>query len=97
MPWLGSTIIGRWLSSLTKGMMLRSRVFRVAVSKVRMPRSQRMTLGLPLERMYSAAERNSSRRAERPRLRSMGFWSLPTARRSSKFCMLREPIWMMSA
>ena len=31
----------------------------MAVSKVRMPRSQRMTFGLPAERMYSAESRNS--------------------------------------
>ena len=28
-PWLGSTITGRWLNSLTRGTALRSSVFRV--------------------------------------------------------------------
>ena len=43
-PWLGSTITGRWVSFLRTGTALRSRVKRVAVSKVRMPRSQSTTL-----------------------------------------------------
>ena len=43
-PWLGSTMIGRWLSFFTTGMAERSSVLRVEVSKVRIPRSQRITL-----------------------------------------------------
>src|SRR2546422_5090839 len=46
-PWLGSTTTGRCESRFTTGTALRSRVKRVAVSKVRMPRSQRITCGLP--------------------------------------------------
>ena len=48
-------------------------VKRVWFSKVRMPRSQSMTFGLPSLRMYSAARRNSSMVALGPRLRSTGF------------------------
>ena len=42
--WEGSTIIGRQLLSLITGTAEISKVFRVAVSKVRMPLSQRTTL-----------------------------------------------------
>ena len=52
--WLGSTITGRCVSFLSMGTAERSRVFRVAVSKVRMPRSQRMTFSLPPAMTYSA-------------------------------------------
>ena len=38
---------GRWVSSFRTGTALISRVLRVAVSKVRMPRSQRMTSVVP--------------------------------------------------
>src|SRR5664280_1920090 len=43
-PWLGSTIIGRWLKRCTAGTMLRSSVLRVWSAKVRTPRSHRITL-----------------------------------------------------
>ena len=56
----GSTMTGRWVSFFSTGIALRSSVKRVEVSKVRMPRSQRITLGLPAARMYSADSRNSS-------------------------------------
>ena len=36
--WLGSMMMGRWVSFFNTGMQLISRVFRVVVSKVRMPR-----------------------------------------------------------
>ncbi len=42
-PWLGSTMIGRWLSRCTAGTILRSRVLRVWSAKVRTPRSHRIT------------------------------------------------------
>src|ERR1039458_3287658 len=58
--WLGSTITGSGVRSRSTGTAETSRVFRVAVSKVRMPRSQRMTWGLPSARMYSAAASHSS-------------------------------------
>jgi NADH-quinone oxidoreductase subunit E len=45
--WLGSTQTGRWESSLRTGTAAISRVKRVLVSKVRMPRSHKTTLGLP--------------------------------------------------
>src|SRR6266516_261829 len=43
-PWLGSEIIGRCESRLMSGMALMSIVLRVIFSKVRIPRSQRITL-----------------------------------------------------
>ena len=46
--------------------------------------------------MYSAAMSSSSMVAARPRLRSTGRSTSPTADSSWKFCMLRAPIWMMS-
>jgi len=58
--WLGSSTIGKWDSSFITGMALMSMVFLVAVSKVRMPRSQSITLGLPSEIIYSAAINHSS-------------------------------------
>ena len=70
---------GRWVRSRTTGTAERSSVLRVAVSNVRMPRSQRMTLGLPDERMYSAAMSHSSMVAERPRLSRTGLRLWPTA------------------
>ncbi len=79
-------------------MQFRSIVFRVEVSKVRMPRSQRITSRfLPVERMYSADWSHSSMVAERPRLRSTGLRISAHSLRRSKFCMLRAPIWRMSA
>ena len=46
---------------------------RVAVSKVRMPRSHRMICSLPSLIMYSALISSSCRVLARPRLRRMGF------------------------
>src|SRR5271157_2148253 len=43
-PWLGSTMIGRWLSRCTAGTTLRSSVLRVWSANVRTPRSHRTTL-----------------------------------------------------
>ena len=70
--WLGSTMTGRWLSSLSTGTAVRSSVKRYAVSKVRMPRSQRMTASLPSLSTYSAAMSSSSSVLDRPRLISTG-------------------------
>ena len=47
--------------------------------------------------MYSAAISHSSMVAERPRLSMTGRSTLPAAMSSGKFCMLRAPIWRMSA
>ena len=52
--WLGSTAIGRSVRSRSTVTALTSSVLRVAVSNVRMPRSQRTTFELPSLRMYSA-------------------------------------------
>src|SRR5205085_8204348 len=53
--WLGSTITGRCVSDLSTGIAAMSSVLRVAVSYVRVPRSQRMTSRLPCAITYSAA------------------------------------------
>ena len=74
-----------------------SKVLRVIVSNVRMPRSQRTTCRLPRATMYSAAISNSLRLAAIPRLRSTGRRSSPTASSSEKFCMFRAPICSISA
>src|SRR6267154_2458346 len=66
-PWLGSAMMGRCESRLTSGIALMSIVLRVIFSKVRMPRSHKITLGLPCERMYSAASSHSSIVADMPR------------------------------
>ena len=50
----------------------RSIVFRVWVSNVRMPRSHRITFGLPAATMYSAAIRHSSIVAPNPRFSITG-------------------------
>ena len=49
-----------------------SSVLRVMVSKVRMPRSQRITWSLPAAMMYSALISSSSMVLASPRLRRMG-------------------------
>src|ERR1700736_4925922 len=64
---LGSRITGRWLSSLRTGTAEMSQVLRVAVSKVRMPRSQRSTFELPWATRYSADMSNSLMVALSPR------------------------------
>ena len=87
---------GRWLNFFTAGMALKSCVFRVYVSKVRMPRSHRMTFSLPPARMYSALISHSSIVADRPRFSRMGFLVCPSSRSKSKFCMLRAPTWITS-
>ena len=81
--WLGSTITGRWLACLITGIAEMSRVLRVALSNVRIPRSQSMTSLFPLETMYSAARRSSSTVDIMPRFRRTGFRTLPTASRSA--------------
>src|SRR6266851_1233759 len=63
-PWLGSATIGRWLSFLTTGIAEMSNVLRVAVSNVRIPRSQRVTSLLPPLSTYSADSSHSSIFAE---------------------------------
>ena len=64
----------------TIGTAVRSKRLRVIVSKLRMPRSQRMTWPLPSARMYSALMSKSVIVAAMPRLSSTGFPILPTAR-----------------
>ncbi len=72
-------------------------MFRLYVSNVRIPRSHRMICELPAEAMYSAAISHSSIVAPNPRLSITGRPARPHASSSEKFCMLRVPIWRMSA
>ena len=78
------------------GTAARSSVLRMLGSKVRMPRSHSTTLGLPSAMMYSALITSSSSVLASPRLSSTGVCRRPTAFSSSKFCMLRAPIWIIS-
>ena len=90
-------MIGKCVSGLAASMPPTSSVFRVAVSKVRMPRSQRITRSSPAAITYSAAPSHSSTVEPAPRLRRTGRPARPTARSRSKFCMLRAPICSTSA
>ncbi len=68
-----------------------SKVLRVAVSNVRMPRSHRITSVLPPLRTYSEDSSHSSIVAEMPRLIRTGLRAWPSSRSRVKFCMLRAP------
>ena len=94
--WLGSTITGRWVFCFNMGMAEISRVFLVEVSKVRIPRSQRMTFSFPPAMMYSALIKSSSRVLARPRFKRMGFRIFPSSFKSSKFCIFLAPTWITS-
>ena len=89
--------MGRCVSGRAASMPPTSSVFRVAVSKVRMPRSQRISRCSPAAITYSAAPSHSSTVAPAPRLSSTGRPERPTARKRSKLCMLRAPICSTSA
>ncbi len=65
-------MMGRWLSFLITGIAERSSVFRVYVSNVRIPRSQRTTLSAPWANRYSAAMSHSSMVAAIPRFKITG-------------------------
>ena len=90
--WLGSMMIGRCVKALTTGTAVRSSVLRVYPSKVRIPRSHKMTWSFPSDKMYSADINHSSMVAASPRLRSTGLPIRPTLLSSSKFCIFRAPI-----
>ena len=62
-----------------------------------MPRSHSITFMLPSLRMYSADSNTSLTVAAMPRLSITGFWQRPASFSSEKFCILRAPIWIMSA
>src|SRR5258708_5537547 len=96
-PCDGSAMTGRCESLLRSGIALTSNVLRVYFSNVRMPRSQRITLGFPFARMYSAESSSSSTVADMPRFNNTGFGCSPHASRSEKFCMFRAPTWRQSA
>ena len=71
-------MIGRCDSRCTIGIAVRSNMLRAIVSKLRMPRSHRITWPLPSARMYSALRSRSLIVAAMPRLSSTGFFILPT-------------------
>jgi hypothetical protein len=73
------------------GTALRSSVFRVDVSNVRIPRSQKITFGFPWDRMYSPARSRSSIVDAMPRLSTTGFRLRPSASSRRKFCMFLVP------
>ena len=73
-----------------------SKVFLVAFSKVRMPRSHMMTSGFPSFIIYSAAMIHSSTVALMPRFKSTGLPLRPAAFRRATFCMFLAPIWSIS-
>ena len=86
---------GRCVFSFKTQTALKSKVLRVAVSKVRIPRSQRATLEFPAAMIYSAALSHSSIVAERPRFNSTGIPVRPTSFKSSKFCIFLAPTCSM--
>ena len=88
---------GRCVNSFNAGMAAMSQVLRVAVSKVRMPRSQRITSGFPWATTYSADISNSFMVLLIPRFSRTGRPHFPRAFSSTKFCMLRAPTCMTSA
>ncbi len=90
--WLGSTITGSSVRSRSTGIAERSSVLRVAVSKVRMPRSQSTTWSLPSWSTYRAAASHSSMVADMPRLTTTGRPVRAAARSSGVLCMERAPI-----
>ena len=96
-PWLGSTRIGKCESFFTAGTALRSSVNRVEASNVRIPRSHRITFGLPRASTYSADKSHSWIVVAIPRLRRTGLPASPTRLSSGKFCTLRAPICRISA
>ena len=65
----------RWIAGINDN----ACVLRQYSSKVRIPRSQRITFGFPALMMYSAARRNSSIVALIPRLSRTGLGCYPTA------------------
>ncbi len=92
----GSTITGRPSLCFAIGTAATSSVKRVAVSKVRIPRSHRTTSWLPSCRMYSAAWTHSSIVQPKPRLSMTGMRERPSAFSSGMFCMFRLPTWAKS-
>ena len=89
--WLGSTMTGRWVRSFKTHTALKSKVFLVEVSKVRIPRSHNATFGLPEEIIYSAAFNHSSIVADRPLFNKTGRPARPTSFNNSKFCIFLAP------
>src|SRR6185503_17725577 len=85
-PCEGSAITGKCVNSLARAIAARSRVFRVAVSKVLIPRSQSTTFVLPPANRYSAASNHSFIVAEGPRLRRIGRLTVASFLSREKFC-----------
>src|SRR6266851_4709126 len=77
--WLGSRITGRCVNSFSAGIAAISQVFRVTVSKVRIPRSHKITSGFPCAVMYSADINNSFTVLLSPRFSNTGCLHVPRA------------------
>ena len=92
----GSTITGRWLCSLTTGTAEMSSVLRVAVLEGADAALAEHRPRVALARMYSA-DRAILDRARHAALEQHRRARLADLASRSKFCMLRAPIWIMSA
>ena len=92
----GSIIIGRWLFFLITGITLRSSVFLVYCSKVRIPRSHKITCSFPPARMYSADISHSSIVFASPLFNKTGFLIFPNSFKRSKFCIFLAPTCIKS-
>jgi hypothetical protein len=89
-------MIGKCDRPFTFGTADRSSMFRVDSSKLRTPRSQRMTRRFPCDRTYSADIKRSLTVALMPRFSKTGVRVRPTSLSRSKFCMFLAPTWKMS-
>ena len=75
-----------------------SSVLRVALSNVRMPRSQRITLRVAARQdVFGRQQPLLDRGGDAALEHAPACASVPSSRSSVKFCMLRAPTWKMSA
>ena len=88
--------MGRWVFSLSTGIIDISRVFLVAVSNVLMPLSHRITFSLPPAIMYSALISSSATVLASPRFKRIGLSIVPSSFRSLKFCIFLAPTCITS-
>jgi len=79
-PWLGSTTTGKWVNHLEEGTDIEIEVFRAGGLEGTDAALAEHQVLVPPSAMYSAARRNSSIVALKPRLRRTGFLDFPTSR-----------------
>ena len=84
-------MIGKFVYFFIIGTLAISSVFLVAVSKVLMPLSHKMTSSLPPFKIYSAAAINSFILFAKPLFNSTGLFSLPSSVNKEKFCIFLAP------